>query len=297
MSAEYLLTGYIHSIATLSENSKYFRESYISQFLSFSQKDPLKVDRNDLVQYAKMKLSLECKRSTVKLYLVYIIYFYQYLVEEKLYPEEKFALLNNYLKKFKVPKGEKKTALNPDQLDQLLTAVSENPTLKMATWMFLNFGLRLTELIKLTINDLDFENDEIEVLESKGLKTRRIPILKYQKPILKQWLQLRKTFLPVDSINRSFLILKRTEKKPSAKWLQMCYHRLSEKFGFRIYAHRLRRTYASILFFDHNIDIWLISWLLGHARIQTTMTYLGITDLVKKSKYQAAMKNKIIIKV
>ncbi len=300
MTSWVLLQDYITNISTLAANTQYYRERYISQFLHFLQDydiDLLAAGRKEFALYATIKLQLGCKRSTIKLYLLYILYFYRYLTEETIYSEEKLNLITKYFSKFKVPKGEKKTALSPDQVDRLFFAVSTKPTLKIATWMVLNFGFRLSELIRLNVEDVDLDNDEIQVLESKGLKTRRIPILDYQKPILKQWLQLRKNFLPLGSTDNAFLISKLTEKRPSGKWLQQNYRRLSKKFGFRIYAHRLRRTYASILYFDNDVELWIISWLLGHANIQTTMIYLGISEDLKISKFRSSMKNKIIIKI
>lgn len=295
-----LLQDYIDSIVTLATNSQYYRERYISQFLTFLQdlkKGLLEVRRQEFTLFAKLKLELGCRRSTVKLYMLYTLYFYRYLTEESLYPEDQLKLIEKYFSSFKVPKGEKKTALSPDQVDRLFAPISHKPTLKMATWMILNFGFRLSELIRLNVEDVDLKGDEIHVIESKGLKTRMIPILDDQKPILKQWLQLRKNFLPIGNTNNAFLISKRTEERPSGKWLQQSYSRLSKLLGFRIYAHRLRRTFASILYFDLDIELWIISWILGHANIQTTMLYLGISEIVKKSKYKSAMKNKVIIQI
>jgi len=298
------LKGYLASIITLSPNSLYYRGSYISQFLSFLQEKKIKLyaaGRQELALFAQHKIQSGCKRSTIKLYLLYIIYFYRYLNEETgysftiIYPDEKLALMEKFYSGFKVPKGEQKTALSPEEVDQLIAATAHNPTLKMATWTFLNFGLRLQELVNINIQDIDLKEDLLHIHQSKGQKTRRIPIFPYQRKVLQQWLRLRKKFLPLHSTDDSFLILKSTEKRPSTKWLQQTFLRLSQQLGFKIHAHRLRRTFASILYFDFNIDIADISFALGHANLQTTYLYLGIKESQKIHSYREAMKNKIIV--
>ncbi len=301
---EDLLNGYLASIATLAPNSLYYRGSYISQFLFFLQKRKIRiynVGRQELALFAQYKIQSGCKRSTIKLYLLYIIYFYRYLAEETGYSFsitfslERLALMEKYYSGFKVPKGEQKTALSPEEVDQLMAATTHNPSLKMATWTMLNFGLRLQELISINIQDIDLKEDLLHIHQSKGQKTRRIPIFPYQRKVLQQWLRLRKKFLPLNSTNESFLILKSTEKRPSGKWLQQTFLRLSHQLGFKIHAHRLRRTFASILYFDFNIDIADISFALGHANLQTTYLYLGIKESQKIHSYREALKNKIIV--
>lgn len=298
------LNGYLASIATLAPNSLYYRGSYISQFLSFLQERKIKLfsaGREELALFAQHKIQSGCKRSTIKLYLLYIIYFFRYLNEvtgysfSKTYPDKKLALMEKFYSGFKVPKGEKKTALSPEERDQLLAAAAHNPTLKMAIWTMFNFGLRLQELINLNIQDIDLKKDLLHIHQSKGQKTRRIPIGPNQRGTLKQWLQMRQKFLPLNSTEEAFLILKSTENRPSPKWLQQTFLSLSQQLGFRIHAHRMRRTYASILFFDHNKDIADISFGLGHSNLQTTYLYLGIKDDQKIHSYREAIKDIIIV--
>ncbi len=180
-------------------------------------------------------------------------------------------------------------------MNQLLEAVNCHTTLKIATIMILNFGFRISEITNLKVQNIDFTKEIITIHLGKGRKTRRITILDYQKPILKRILRTRQGMLAINSPEDHFLINKITGRKTSINWLQNYYVRISKKLGFRVHAHRLRRTFASILFFDNRIDIYLIAWLLGHTSIQTTMRYLGIKEKQKHEDYKESMRGKVIV--
>ena len=298
-----ILQEYITSITTLSKRSIYVREKAIGQFNTFlqhSNKTLLSATFLDLTLFAEVKLENEdeskrVKRITFKTYLKLILYFYQFATDEEYYSAKELKRIKDFVKKFNFDPGDEKTRLSKDQTNLLLEAVNCHITLKIATYMLLNFGFRISELINLTIHDIDFQKELITVRLGKGRKTRRIPMLAYQVPSLKRIIRLRKTLVPLDSTETSFLINKITGRKTTVLWLQNYYIRLSKKLGFRVHAHRLRRTFASILYFDHKIDIYLISWLLGHSSIQTTLIYLGITEKKKQQDYLQAMEGKAII--
>ena len=295
--------GYLSSIATLSLRSQYTREKVIdqyNQFLLLRGKTLLTATLVDLTAYAKLKVEnenedLNIERITFKTYLKYILYFYQFAADEEHYPMKELNRIIKYVEKFSFETGEEKTRLSKEQVTQLLEAVNCHTTLKIATFTILNFGFRVSELVNLKIQDIDFKKELITIHQGKGRKTRRIPMLDYQIPALKQILQVRQKMLPLNSTVEHFLINKITGRKVSISWLQTYYVRISKKLGFRVYAHRLRRTFASILFFDYNINIYLIAWLLGHASIQTTLMYLGIKEQQKQKEYKEAMKGKVIV--
>ncbi|MHA1435894.1 MAG: tyrosine-type recombinase/integrase [Candidatus Heimdallarchaeota archaeon] len=112
----------------------------------------------------------------------------------------------------------------------------------------------ISELLNLKVNHIDLKKNLITIHSGKGRKTRRIPILQNQKPVLKQLLKIRLNYLSLDS-PESFFLINKKGKRPSVNWLQNYYIRISKIINIHVYAHRLRRTFASILFFDYNIDI------------------------------------------
>lgn len=298
-----VLLGYFSSIATLSLRSQYTREKTIDQYNRFLQertKTLLTATLIDLTAYAEMKVEnknedLRIARITFKTYLKYILYFYQFAVDEGYYSQKELKRIEKYERRFSFETGEEKTRLSKKEVNLLLEEVNCHMTLKIATFMILNVGFRISELTNLKVSDIDFTKDLITIRLGKGRKTRRIPILDYQKPHLKKILQLRQGMLTLGSKEDHFLINKITGRKTSINWLQNYYVRISKKLGFRVHAHRLRRTFASILFFDHKIDLYLIAWLLGHTNIQTTMRYLGLKEQQKQQDYKEKMRGKVIV--
>jgi len=298
---EQLLEKYLTFIGDLAKNTRYHRQQAILQYFSFlGDTNFLETTRINFAAFAKFKLEektddgkSKCTRSSIKLYLLYVYFLYQFAYEEKLYPKDDLKLIKQKFSRFKVERGEQKKALDLEQV-QLLLENCKNPTFKMATWTLLNFGLRLSELINLKLSDIDLTKKELLVRQSKAYRSRIILILPSQIEPIKQWLRFRKTFLPLDSQDDSFLILKKTEACPSGRWLQGLYLDISRILGFRVHAHRLRRTYASTMYFYHKMDIDVISYYLGHVNIQTTIIYLGISVKQKHERYLERMGDKAI---
>lgn len=298
-----VLTGYFSTIATLTSRSQYTREKVIDQYNRFLQernKTLLTATLIDITAFAKMKVEnpnkkLRIKRITFKTYLKYIVYFYQFAVDEESYSQKELRRLEKFERRFTFEIGEEKTRLSKDEVTQLLEAANCHSTLKIATFMILNVGFRVSELTNLKVSDIDFKKELITIRLGKGRKTRRIPMLDFQIPELKRILRTRQKMLPLGSTEDHFLINKITGRKTRIKWLQDYYVRISKKLGFRVYAHRLRRTFASILFFDYNISIYLIAWILGHTNITTTERYLGIKEKQKQQDYKEQMRGKVIV--
>lgn len=119
-------------------------------------------------------------------------------------------------------------------------------------------GVRITELLNLRKRDLDFENytANIRWLKSRKWNTRNIPL----RPELRDLLQLYTAGLNSD--DKVFDISRQRA------W------QLSQKY-FDGHPHQFRHSFA-VNWLRSGGDIFLLSKMLGHARIQTTMEYLKI---------------------
>ena len=69
----------------------------------------------------------------------------------------------------------------------------------MATFMLLNFGLRLNELIQLNLSDFNFDEKELLVRRSKYKRSRIIPFNRQIQQVIFHWLDTRENYLPVSS--------------------------------------------------------------------------------------------------
>jgi integrase len=125
-------------------------------------------------------------------------------------------------------------------------------------------GMRLGELKRMKIEDVDFKRKTITIPVSKSKKFRVVPLHKTLEPILRQ-----PDALPFNLANRRRVFDR--------------VMRLSGLKGQKIGWHTFRHTMASTLII-HGVDIATVSKLLGHQSISTTQIYLHLSpDHLKDS--------------
>ncbi len=141
---------------------------------------------------------------------------------------------------------------------------------KLVVLMLLDTGLRIGELCRLRIQDVDLETGEIFVRAygtGRKTKSRYVYIGKTARRLA--WLYLvriRKEYDPEDP----FI--------PHPKdTLQSVFRRLKEKTGLGIYPHRFRHTFA-ISFLRNGGDVFTLQRLLGHSTLDMVKRYLAIAD-------------------
>jgi len=137
--------------------------------------------------------------------------------------------------------------------------------------MFLFAGLRKSELLRLHVTDVDFENLSIFIRQGKGNKDRVIPMSYTLAQSLKRFEGERKRLHKTcpeffTSLNRDCGFtdtgLKRLVRKIKN----------ASKINFTI--HKLRHTFATLML-EGGCDIYSLSRMMGHSDIKTTTIYLA----------------------
>jgi site-specific recombinase XerD len=161
-----------------------------------------------------------------------------------------------------------RTYLTERELQEFLGAM-KHPLIQLAFRTMALTGLRVSECIHLTLDDVDLENDLILVKEGKGKKNRIIPIGKSLKPYLVDYVENWR----VDTESDRFFASKRTGTI-STVHINRILHETTQRLGWnkKITAHGARHSFASLLV-SKNVNIVKISKLLGHADVQTTSIY------------------------
>ncbi len=131
-------------------------------------------------------------------------------------------------------------------------------------------GLRISELLNLKLNDIDFERRVITIIGAKGKKDRIVMLSEKLIPILKQYLL---KYQPT-----KFLFENPNGGKYSATSIRSFYKRSLIKAGIqkKVTIHTLRHSFATHLL-EHGTDIRYIQELLGHKKLETTQIYTHIT--------------------
>lgn len=135
--------------------------------------------------------------------------------------------------------------------------------------MYYSTGMRLTELIGLTVADADLYKMQLRVLGKRN-KVRLIPMTRELAEGIQQWINMRQEFSPQS--NHLFCL---ANGKPwyAKKIYTLVKSRLSEVTTVQKRSpHVLRHSYATHLL-NNGADLNAIKELLGHASLSATQVY------------------------
>ncbi len=151
--------------------------------------------------------------------------------------------------------------------------------------LFLNCGMRLSELVSLNISDIRTNNTL--VVTGKGNKERTIYLNDACVDAINAYLPVR----PVDGVkDKNALFISRNKKRISPKTIQCIVKNTLEKAGLGdrdLSTHKLRHTAATLMYQYGDVDVLAIKEILGHENLNTTQIYTHIVDEQLKKAAQA----------
>ena len=135
-----------------------------------------------------------------------------------------------------------------------------------------NTGLRVSEVISLKVNDIDWMSGRLTVRQGKGNKDRTLWVGEGDLELLERWREKRPAESP-----ELFTTLKGTHLDD--RYIRTMVKRYAVKAGIDkdVHPHTLRHTFATDLLRDTK-NIRLVQKALGHVSISTTMIYTHIVD-------------------
>ena len=145
--------------------------------------------------------------------------------------------------------------------------------------LFLNCGMRLSELVGINMKDIDFSENKLTVV-GKGNKERTIYLNKACVIALEDYLKVR----PHEGVkydSRDALFLSKRKERISNRMVQEIVKRERAQAGLDIdkySVHKLRHTAATLMYQYGNVDIRALQVLLGHQNISTTQIYTHVED-------------------
>ena len=138
--------------------------------------------------------------------------------------------------------------------------------------MLYSTGMRVGELVRLNISDIDFENKECVVL-GKGNKQRKVYFDAKTKIHLQQYLNSRKDTDPALFVSQ---LCPYNRLKISG--VEIALRKIGEKLHIsKVHPHKFRRTLATKAI-DKGMPIEQVQHLLGHTKIDTTLGYAMVDD-------------------
>jgi integrase/recombinase XerC len=136
--------------------------------------------------------------------------------------------------------------------------------------LFYSGGLRLTELVSLSLKDLDLGQASARVL-GKGGRERLAPVGSKAREALQRWLDQRPGLARPDC---DALFVARSGRRLSARAVQQRVAARARAQGLpqRVHPHLFRHSFATHLL-ESSRDLRAVQELLGHANISTTQVY------------------------
>jgi site-specific recombinase XerD len=171
------------------------------------------------------------------------------------------------------PKREKngRQVLRPDEYTKMLSLAGANPRDYAVLQVFLQTGIRVSELAHLTIEDIDFIKPSITV-RGKGSVEREIVLEKKGVHALKSYLAVRgESFSPRVFLNyQGEPISERGIRKLVVKY------RKEAGITKKASCHTLRHTFATYKA-EKGVSAFQLQQWLGHANLNTTQIYVHLS--------------------
>ncbi len=167
---------------------------------------------------------------------------------------------------------------------------SQKDFIRVRNWcmvtLFLNCGMRLSELVGININDLDRFLRSVRIL-GKGNKERILYFNDACRTALEEYIPLREQ-QKVATENENALFLSRLGKRIDVRRVQQMVDKYLELSGLGnrgLSVHKLRHTAATLMYSKGGVDVRVLKEILGHEQLNTTQIYTHVSN----SEVEAAM--------
>ena len=251
------------TIKSYSESTVFSYSRAIAQISLYFKKSPLDLDADEINSYLYTLRQDKDLSDTYFKHAVYGLRFF-YRVYDL---EDRAIRLPNLKNNRKLP-----VVFSQQELRRLFKAPQR---LKQRVLLALIYsaGLRVSEVCKLRIRDVDFHRKQIHICESKNNKSRYVVLSDYIAKGLQQYIEGARP--------KDYLFNGRQKGKPLGhSAVQQSFRLAMQKASIRKDAcvHTLRHSFATHLL-EQGVDIVTIKEQLGHAHIQTTMMYLHVAKV------------------
>ena len=141
--------------------------------------------------------------------------------------------------------------------------------------LFLNCGMRLSELISIDYNDI--RSDGTLVITGKGNKERTV----YLNNACVEAIDAYRKVRPNDGVKDRALFLSARNQRMNPRTIEIMVNKNLEKAGLGgrgLSVHKLRHTAATLMYQHGNVDVLLLKEILGHENLGTTEIYTHISS-------------------
>lgn len=281
---EYL--SYIEFERRLSKNTILSYKNDLEKYITFLKKRKIDsitdITKKDILEYLEYLSQEGVSVTSIARKLTTIKNFHGFLYQRELINNDVASSIERPKLRKTLPK-----VMTVEEVDRLLdvplNTIFDYRDKAMLELMYAT-GLRVSELLNLTLNDIDFENCIVRCM-GKGKKERIIPIGEYVLDSMKKYLEKRPKLYLMKRDDHLFLnnhgkgLSRSSFFKMIKKRLKIC------NINIDISPHTLRHSFATHMI-EHGSDLRVVQELLGHSDISTTKIYTHISNQKVRTDYE-----------
>ena len=253
----------------------------IEAFRKSTDIDIKAVDRNTIENYVSSLYDWRndqgepYKPATISVKIRAIKRFFEFLT----CTNEIFIDPTEFIKEPKRVKGLPKAILNLKEakliLDQpnlgTLRGIRDRTILEL----FYSTGIRLDELIRLTVYDIDMEGKLLRINKGKGAKDRVVPLGKHAIRFLREYINKVRTKYTKHNRRQRLLLVNYHGNPLSGVVVSIMIRKCVTEANIKkkVSAHTFRHTFATELI-KNGADITAVQKMMGHANLRTTQDYI-----------------------
>ena len=276
--------NYLKIERQLSPNTIDSYKRDLEDFYKFTNKSYKFVTKDDAIKYLEY-LNKKINPRSINRHIVSIKNYFKFL-------EKNNSINYNPLEEITGLKTPKKLPriLSEDDVNNLLDiALNDAYSYRNKAMLELMYssGLRVSELLNLEVNNIDFNMNLVRVF-GKGSKERIVPIDDIATKYLDEYINIYRNTL-LRNKESDILFLNSRGDKLSRQGFFKILKQIAKEKGIKkeLSPHTLRHSFATHLL-NHGADLRSIQTMLGHENIETTQIYTHVSDNFIKENYEEA---------
>lgn len=275
--AKNILNHYLVSkkIAGLSENSLSLYKLYISDFIDKVNKELTKVTNLDIKLYLFNYQNMhKISNRTLESRRIVICSFFTWLFNNEYLTKNPAATIDPI--KYEKIHRKSMSEMDLEKIRKYVTDVRDTAIIEM----LYSTGCRITELVTLNRDDIDFQSKEVKLF-GKGAK-HRVSFLNARAELsLKNYLKTR-----TDNNPALFVSSKAPHERLKKFGIEKFIREMNNNISLTTYVtpHIFRHTTATMAL-NRGMNVVDVSKILGHAKLETTMEYITNSDNIKSKHF------------
>jgi len=234
---------------------------YNKEFLKFCNKPPYQVSNEDVRDYLYYLADKKgCSASTLNIAINALKFYYGEILKRR------------FVYNIRRPKKDKKlpVVLSQEEVSRILSSIT-NIKHRLILMLMYSAGLRIGEVVKLRVEDIDVKRKLIRIRGGKGRKDRYTIL---SEVVLKTFKEYVEKYKP----EKWLFPGQRKDKHISTRTVQAIFEKARDKAGIKedVTVHSLRHSFATHML-ESGVDLRYIQELLGHKHSKTTEIYTRVS--------------------